>query len=41
MNYKDIIIKSSDKGGTNVIMKRQYYIQEGLRQLDNQGYYSP
>lgn len=34
-----IIIKPSDKGGSIVVMGKQYYIDECLRQLGDQNYY--
>ena len=39
MNNKDIVIKPADKGGNIVIMNKQDYIQEGLRQLSNSNHY--
>jgi len=38
-NEQSIIIKPADKGGALVIMDRDLYITEGLRQLDNPLYY--
>ena len=35
----DIVIKPADKGSAVVIMDRQTYIQEGLRQLENKDFY--
>ena len=31
-NNKDIVIKLADKGGSIVVMNKQDYIQEGLKQ---------
>jgi len=36
-----IVIKPADKGGSVVIMDRQQYIQEALRQLTDTNYYVP
>ena len=38
-NNKHVVIKPADKGGNIVIMKKQDYIQEGLRQLSNSSHY--
>ena len=35
----DIIIKSADKGGKNVVMDREMYIEYCQKQLDNQEFY--
>lgn len=40
-NNHEIIIKKADKGGAIVIMDRDLYIAEGLRQLNNPKYYKP
>ena len=40
-NRRDLIIKSADKGGAIVVMDRELYIAEGLRQLNNKNYYKP
>ena len=37
-NNKDIVIKPSDKGG-NVIMNKQDYLQERLKQISNRNHY--
>ena len=36
---QDIIIKSADKASAIVIMDKQYYIDEGIRQLSNTYFY--
>lgn len=36
---KDIVIKPADKGGAVVVMSREAYKAEGLRQLENPKYY--
>ena len=36
---QDIIIKPADKGSEIVIMDKQYYINEGIRQLSNTNFY--
>jgi len=38
---ENIIIKSADKGGAVVLMDKELYIQEALRQLNNINYYQP
>ena len=38
-NNNNIVIKQADKGGNIVIMNKQDYIQEGLRQLSNSNHY--
>ena len=38
-NNKDIVIKPADKGGNIVIMNKEDYIQEGLRQLSDSNHY--
>ena len=38
---KDIIIKPADKGSAVVVMGRQQYIDEAMRQLNNQTNYKP
>ena len=38
-NNKDIVIKPADKGSRIVIMDRQQYVFEGLRQLNNSNHY--
>ncbi|XP_038075657.1 uncharacterized protein LOC119743326 [Patiria miniata] len=38
---KDIIIKPADKGSAAVVMGRQQYIDEAMRQLNNQTNYKP
>ena len=38
-NNRDIVIKPADKGGNIVIMNKQDYIQEGLRQLSDSNHY--
>ena len=38
-NNRDIVIKPADKGGNIVIMNKQDYIQEGLRQLSDSKHY--
>ena len=38
-NNKDIVIKEADKAGNIVIMNKQGYLQEGLRQLFNSSHY--
>ena len=40
MDNKDIIIKSSDKGGAICIQDRQHYLEEGYRQLTKSKYYT-
>lgn len=37
---KDIVIKPADKGSAVVIMDKQQYVQEGLRQLQDEGFYT-
>ncbi|MGL5567368.1 MAG: hypothetical protein ACRDC4_16715, partial [Plesiomonas sp.] len=39
IDRRDIIIKPVDKGSAVVIMDREEYIEEGLRQLQNQEFY--
>ena len=39
-NNTDIVIKPADKGGAVVIMDRELYIAEGMRQLSNPQYYT-
>lgn len=36
----DIVIKPADKGSTVVIMDKARYVQEGLRQLTDESFYS-
>ena len=36
---KSFIIKPADKGGAVVVMKKELYVQEGIRQLHNSFYY--
>ena len=38
-NNKDIVIKPADKGGNIVIMNREDYIKERLRQLSDNNHY--
>ena len=38
-NNKDYVIKSADKGGAVVVWRRDLYIAEGLRQLDDTEFY--
>ena len=38
-NNRDIVIKPADKGGNIVIINKQDYIQEGLRQLSDSNHY--
>ena len=38
-NNKDIVIKPADKGGNRVILNREDYIKEGLRQLSDENHY--
>ena len=38
-NNRDIVIKPADKGGNIVIMNKQDYIQEGLRQISDSNHY--
>ena len=38
-NNQNIVIKPADKGGAIVIMNKQDYIDEGLRQLSNKIHY--
>ena len=38
-NNRDIVIKPADKGGNIVIMNREDYIKEGLKQLSDTNYY--
>ena len=38
-NNRNIVIKPADKGGNIVIMDKEDYIQEGLRQLSNHKFY--
>ena len=38
-NNKDTVIKPTDKGGNIVIMNKQDYLQEGLKQLSNRNHY--
>ena len=38
---RDIIIKKADKGSSVVVMNKDDYIQEGLRQLSDTNYYIP
>ena len=38
-NNKDIVIKPADKGGNIVIMNREDYIKEGLKQLSDNNHY--
>ena len=38
-NNKDIVIKPADKGGNIVIINKEDYIQEGLRQLSGSNHY--
>ena len=38
-NNRNIIIKPADKGRAIVITNREYYIKEGLRQLENNCHY--
>ena len=39
-NNKSIIIKPADKGGAIVVMSKESYLKEGLRQLTNPDYYT-
>ena len=38
-NNKDLVIKPADKGGNTVIMNKQDYLQEVLKQLSNNNHY--
>ena len=38
---KDIIIKKSDKGNCTVVINREQYVQEGMRQLNSCTHYTP
>ena len=40
-NNRDVVIKSADKGGAIVLMDREAYVFEALRQLENPKYYRP
>ena len=40
-NNKEIIIKPADKGSAVVVMDLNDYTREGLRQLDDENFYSP
>ena len=38
---KDIIIKKSDKGNCTVVINREQYVKEGMRQLESCAHYTP
>jgi len=40
-NNEEIIIKPADKGGAVVVMQKELYRQQAMRQLNNRKYYEP
>lgn len=40
-SYDDIIIKQADKGSSVVVMDKEAYLKEAMRQLDDKEVYQP
>ncbi|XP_075719833.1 uncharacterized protein LOC142760519 [Rhinoderma darwinii] len=38
-NHKDIVVKPADKGGNMILLMKDYYVSESMRQLNEEGVY--